>query len=59
MGIEEAKFRAPVEPGILLDLNVRFVKSRARVSKFRGEASIDGNVTGEASFTAMIADPAR
>lgn len=56
MAIEEAKFRAPVEPGVLLDLNVSFVQKRARVCKFRGEASIAGKLTCEANFTAMIAD---
>lgn len=57
MAIEEAKFRAPVEPGVLLDLEVGFVQKRARVCKFWGKASIDGKVTCEVQFTAMIADP--
>ena len=57
MAIEEAKFRAPVEPGVLLDLEVGFVQKRARVCKFWGKASIEGKVTCEVQFTAMIADP--
>lgn len=57
MAIDEAKFRNPVEPGVLLDLNVGFVQKRARVCKFWGKASIDGKVTCEVQFTAMIADP--
>ena len=57
MAIEEAKFRAPVEPGCLLDLNVGFVQKRARVCKFWGKASVEGKVTCEVQFTAMIADP--
>jgi len=57
MSIEEAKFRTPVEPGCLLDLNVHFVQKRARVCKFRGEASIEGKLACEVNFTAMIADP--
>lgn len=57
MAIEEAKFRAPVEPGCLLDLNVGFVQKRARVCKFWGKASVEGKVTCEVSFTAMVADP--
>ena len=56
MAIENAKFRAPVEPGVLLDLNASFVQKRARVCKFSGEASVDGKVTCEVQFTAMIAD---
>jgi 3-hydroxyacyl-[acyl-carrier-protein] dehydratase len=57
MAIEEAKFRAPVEPGCLLDLHVAFVQKRPRVCKFRGEAKVEGKVTCEVGFTAMIADP--
>jgi len=57
MAIEEAKFRAPVEPGYLLDLKVGFVQKRARVCKFWGKASVEGKVTCEVQFTAMVADP--
>jgi 3-hydroxyacyl-[acyl-carrier-protein] dehydratase len=57
MAIDGAKFRAPVEPGCLLELNVGFVQKRARVCKFWGRASVEGKVTCEVSFTAMIADP--
>ena len=57
MAIEEAKFRNPVEPGCLLDLHVGFIQKRARVCKFWGKASIEGKVTCEVQFTAMVADP--
>ncbi len=56
MAIEEAKFRNPVEPGVLLDLHVVAVQKRSRVWKFEGNASVDGKVTCEVKFTAMIAD---
>ena len=56
MAIEEAKFRAPVEPGVLLDLRAGFVQKRSRVCKFWGKASIGDKVTCEVNFTAMIAD---
>ena len=57
MAIEGAKFRAPVEPGVLLRLEVEFVQKRSSVCKFAGRATIDGKLAAEASFTAMIADP--
>ena len=57
MAIEGAKFRAPVEPGVLLNLEVEFVQKRATVCKFAGRASVDGKLAAEANFTAMIADP--
>ena len=55
MAIEGAKFRAPVEPGVLLQLDVSFTQQRSRVCKFHGEASVNGKVTCETDFTAMIA----
>jgi 3-hydroxyacyl-[acyl-carrier-protein] dehydratase len=57
MAIEGAKFRQPVEPGVLLKLEVEFVQKRSSVCKFAGRATIDGKLAAEASFTAMIADP--
>jgi 3-hydroxyacyl-[acyl-carrier-protein] dehydratase len=57
MAIEGAKFRAPVEPGVLLKLEVEFVQKRATVCKFAGRARVDEKVVAEAQFTAMIADP--
>ena len=57
MAIDDAKFRLPVEPGVLLRLEVAFVQKRARVCKFAGRAMVDGKVAAQANFTAMIADP--
>ena len=57
MAIEGAKFRAPVEPGCLLQLDVEFIQKRASVCKFAGRASVGGKLAAEANFTAMIADP--
>lgn len=57
MAIEGAKFRAPVEPGCLLELKVSFVQKRSSVCKFAGQAFVDGKLAAEANFTAMIADP--
>ena len=42
MAIEGAKFRKPVEPGVLLHLEVEFVQKRSSVCKFAGVAMIDG-----------------
>ena len=57
MGIDNAKFRIPVTPGCLLDLEVEFLQKRSRVYKFKGRASVEGKTTCECEFTAMIADP--
>ena len=57
MAIDGAKFRTPVEPGVLLRLEVEFLQKRATVCKFAGRALVDGKLAAEANFTAMIADP--
>ncbi len=57
MGIDGAKFRAPVTPGCLLDLEVEFLQQRRTIYKFKGKASVEGKTTCETEFTAMIADP--
>jgi len=57
MAIDEAKFRKPVEPGVLLRLEVDFVQKRSSVCKFAGRALINGQLAAQANFTAMIADP--
>ena len=57
MAIDEAKFRAPVEPGCLLRLEVSFLRKRPSASKFTGRALVDGKLAAECSFTAMVADP--
>ncbi len=57
MAIDGAKFRTPVEPGVLLRLEVEFVQKRATVCKFAGKAYVGDKLAAQADFTAMIADP--
>ena len=56
MNIEEAKFRKPVVPGDTLRLVVEKERSRGAVWRFKGKALVEGALTSEATFTAMIAD---
>jgi 3-hydroxyacyl-[acyl-carrier-protein] dehydratase len=57
MGIDNARFRAPIEPGCLLDIHVAVTQSRGAISKFTGKALVEGKLHAEADFVAMIADP--
>ena len=57
MAIDGAKFRTPVEPGVLLRLEVDFVQKRSTVCKFAGKAWVGEQLAAQADFTAMIADP--
>lgn len=56
MSIDHAKFRKPVEPGVLLHLHATLQRHRGPVRTFHGEARVGDVVMAEASFTAMIAD---
>ena len=56
MAIDGAKFRKPVEPGVLLRSEVDLVQDRGKGCKFDGRVLIDGALAAQASFTAMIAD---
>ena len=54
MSVEAAKFRKPVVPGDVLELNVVKERARGSVWRFKGEARVDGQVVAEATFTAML-----
>ncbi|MCK0166544.1 3-hydroxyacyl-ACP dehydratase FabZ [Jannaschia sp. S6380] len=59
MSVEGAKFRRKVVPGDVLELHVEVVRGKpgAKVWKFRGKATVDGEVAATADFTAMIDMP--
>jgi 3-hydroxyacyl-[acyl-carrier-protein] dehydratase len=59
MAIDGAKFRQPVEPGVLLRIEVELVQERRSVCKFAGRVLVEGKLAAETHFTAMIADPPR
>ncbi len=57
MSIENAKFRVPVEPGVLLRLECVLLQKRGPVWKFTGKAFVGDKIATQADFTAMILDP--
>ena len=56
MSIDNAKFRKPVEPGVLLDLKIDIIQAKRSICKFAGRAEIGGELACECEFMAMIAD---
>ena len=54
--IEKALFRKPVIPGDQIHLQVEKKKHRGNIWKFIGKAFVDGHLTAEANFSAMIMD---
>ncbi|MEP6946692.1 MAG: 3-hydroxyacyl-ACP dehydratase FabZ [Acidobacteriota bacterium] len=55
-GIEEAKFRRPVVPGDTLTLEVTALRIGTKVQRMRGIATVDGQITAEATIMSIIAD---
>jgi beta-hydroxyacyl-ACP dehydratase FabZ len=56
MGMEEIKFRKPVGPGDVLEMDVEMLRSGSRAGKAKGVARINGQVATEATFSFAIAD---
>jgi 3-hydroxyacyl-[acyl-carrier-protein] dehydratase len=54
MGMEGVKFRKPVVPGDVLQLEVVPLRKGGAVWKMRGEAKVDGKVVAEAELLAGI-----
>ena len=60
MAIDGCKFRRKVIPGDVLELNVETTRGKpgGKVWKFRGRATVGGEMAAEAEFTAMLDMPA-
>lgn len=56
MSIDNAKFRNPVRPGDRLDYELTAVKMKSTLIVLEGKAYVDGKLTAEAEFKAMIVD---
>jgi len=60
MAIDKCKFRRKVVPGDVLKLDIETTRGKAgaKVWKFAGRATVDGEMAAEAEFTAMMDLPA-
>ena len=54
MGVDEARFRRPVRPGVELRLEVQVQRSRLSVYRFEGRATIGDQLAAEAVFSAKM-----
>ena len=54
MAIEGVKFRRKVGPGDTLRMEVETLRGGGKVWKFRGRATVEGEVACECEFTAMM-----
>ena len=53
-GIDKARFRKPVLPGDQMILKLEIIKRRDPFWKFRGEATVNGELVAEADLMASI-----
>ena len=51
-GVDKAKFRRPIAPGELIEIDVEIVKARGILYKFMGTISVEGKVATSLEFTA-------
>jgi len=56
MGVENAKFRRPVEPGDTLYITAKIEQQRGDAWKFSAEAKVEDKVVAQSSFSAMVRD---
>ncbi|MGC3937098.1 3-hydroxyacyl-ACP dehydratase FabZ [Roseobacter sp. EG26] len=56
MAIDKAKFRRKVGPGDVLEMNISTLRGKpgAKVWRFGGVASVEGEMAAECEFTAMM-----
>ena len=50
VGVDNARFKQPVNPGDQLVLKVKYIKQKRGIWKFDGEALVDGNVVCSAEL---------
>lgn len=50
VGVDNARFKQPVNPGDQLQLKVTYIKQKRGIWKFDGEALVDGNVVCSAEL---------
>ena len=56
MTIDQAKFRKPVGPGVIVEYHVHKLHKHGNIWKYGAEARVDGVKVAEAVISAMVAD---
>jgi 3-hydroxyacyl-[acyl-carrier-protein] dehydratase len=56
MSVEKARFRNPVIPDCILELNIEATRSHGRVWKYKGEAFVGNKKMADAQWSATIVD---
>lgn len=56
MSVEKARFRNPVIPNCILELNIEAIRSHGRVWKYKGVAFVGDKKMADAQWSATIVD---
>ncbi len=56
MNVEKARFRNPVLPDCILELNIEAIRSHGKVWKYKGEAFVEKKKMADAIWSATIVD---
>ena len=56
MSVDKARFRNPVIPDCILNLDIEAIRSHGRVWKYKGVAKVNGIKMAEAEWAATIVD---
>ena len=56
MSAEKVKWRKPVLPGAVLQIDVELLKNRRGIGKAKGICSVDGEEVSQADVTFMLID---
>ena len=56
MNVEKARFRNPVLPDCILELNIEAIRSHGKVWKYKGEAFVENKKMADAVWSATIVD---
>ena len=56
MSVERARFRSPVLPDCILELNIEAIRSHGKVWKYKGEAFVEKKKMADAVWSATIVD---
>lgn len=54
VGVDDARFKQPVEPGDQLILKTDLVRNKRSIWKFEAEASVDGNTVARAGIICSV-----
>jgi len=57
VGVDNVRFRRPVEPGDQLMLDVRFEKERRNIWKFTATATVGGRLIASADLLTTVVEP--